>query len=131
MTPEGEPTVELLQKLTRAKQVFYGNLEWFCEKWGYDAQELKIVEGVYLIGSHAKEQGWNDETSDLDFKIVNSQALPESLHRYKREVLNRLLNQGDKKRWIDLYFSQRSDQVLPPSWDLTEYWKRLELVQQE
>ena len=118
----GEPTVELLQKLLRAKQVFYGNLEWFCEKNAFDAKELGDIQGVYLIGSHAKDEGWHDQQSDLDLKLINPSALPADLLEYKRKVLDKLLHEGEKYRWIDLFFVRELYQVTDPKWDLTRYW---------
>jgi|SRR3989344_140452 len=127
LSKEGIPTVELLGKLYLAKQVFHSNLGWFCETHGFQAEELKNIAGVYLIGSHAEEDGWNDNTSDLDIKLVNGSAFPENLHRYKREVLDKLLHQGEKRRWVDLFFVGEEYQVTQPWWDLTEYWSRLEV----
>lgn len=122
----GEPTVELLDKLTLAKRVIVSNLPWFCDKWGYDPSELAVVKSIYLIGSHAEEKKWKNPTSDLDLKVVNPEALPENLHNFRREVLRPLLMQGEKHRWIDLFFVREEYQVLPPSWDLTSYWDRIE-----
>ena len=95
----GEPTIELLNKLNRGKQVFLANLEWFCEKQALNRMELEDIKGVYLVGSHAGEKGWHDDTSDIDFVLLNPKATPENLHRYKREVLDRLLHEGEKRRW--------------------------------
>lgn len=125
LTREGEPTVELLRKLTLAKHVFESNLIWFCEEQGLNLTELSVVERIYIIGSHANKNSWQDETSDLDLKIVNGKALPENLHRYKRKVLDRLLCQGERKRWIDIFFAREDYQVTEPRWDVTDYWKRI------
>ncbi len=131
MSRNGEPTVEMLQLLTRAKQVFLHNLEWFCEKYGYSQEELKGIDGVYLIGSHANEGGWKNSTSDVDLKLTNPNADPENLLRYKREVLDPLFKQGEKRRWIDVYFVREAYQVTPPGWDLTQYWQKIEVQRQE
>jgi len=118
----GEPTVELLDKLSTAKEIFTFNLEWFCRKYGLDPLELSDIRGAFLIGSHAKESGWRNETSDLDIKLVNPSAIPQDLFRYKREVLDPLLHKGEKKRWIDLFFAREDYQVTLPRWDITPYW---------
>ena len=129
MSANGEPTPELLDKLSLAKQVFLSNMPWYCEKNGMDVREMSRVDKVYLIGSHAKEEGWHDDTSDLDIKIVNLSEdwLPDDMHRFRREVLRPLLCVGEKFRWIDLYFVKRDDQALPPRYDLTDSWNRLEV----
>ena len=121
-----EPSVELLRKIKTASNVFYSNLGWFCEQNGFLERELAEISGVYLIGSHATESKWDDDTSDVDFKLLNPIATPSDLHQYKRDVLDRLLCQGgseNKKRWIDLFFAQRDDQIMDPRFDLTSYWK--------
>ena len=119
----GEPTVELLEKMERAKNVYFKNLGAFCRKYSFDINDMSHIEKVYLIGSHATEDEWNDGTSDLDLKLVNPAALPMWLHTYKRNVLDPQLNSGkEKKRWIDLFFAREEYQVLPPKWDLTDYW---------
>lgn len=125
LTSDGEPTVELIDKLCTARQVYFSNLEWFCQKHGLSQEEFKAIRGIFLIGSHANDSGWQDETSDLDFKLVNSEALPEHLFTYKREVLDKLLHQGEKKRWIDLFFAREDYQVTDPKWNLTTYWNKL------
>lgn len=122
---EGIASVELLKKLDRARAVFCGNLGWFCEKYSILERELGDVQRVYLIGSHAEFEGWKDETSDLDLKLLIPEATPQNLHQYKREVLDPLLCRGKKKRWIDLFFAQRDDQVMDPRFDLTTYWNEL------
>jgi len=127
MSHEGIPTVELLDKLNWAKEVYMTNLDRFCRKHGFDPLELSDCRKVFLIGSHAKENGWHNETSDLDFKIINPHALPQDMHTYKREVLDPLLHKGAKKRWVDLFFVSEDYQVLPPRWDVTSYWNSLEI----
>lgn len=122
---EGIPSVELLRKLDRARAIFFNNLEWFCEKYSFLERELRDVQGIYLIGSHAQQDGWKDETSDLDLKLLMPEATPQNLHQYKREVLDPLLCRGKKKRWIDLFFAQRIDQIMFPRYDLTSYWNEL------
>lgn len=126
LTSEGIPQVELLKKLSIAKAVYYGQLRKFCKKHSISAKELSAIEKVFLIGSHAEESGWDNNTSDLDLKLINSTAIPENLWRYKREVLDSMLcDQGkDKKYWIDLYFARDDYQVLNPKWDLTKYWQQ-------
>lgn len=121
----GEPTVELLGKLQRGRGVYLSNIPWFCEKYGLNPEEFKDVQGVYLIGSHAQERGWHDDTSDIDFKILNPSATPSDLHRYKREVLDRLLHEGEKRRWVDLFFARADYQITMPRFDLTSYWNKM------
>lgn len=123
LTEEGEPQVELLKKLSLAKQTYFNNLEQFCKKYSFDLNELSSIGRVFLIGSHATENDWDDDSSDLDLKLVNSKAIPENLWRYKREVLDTKLHVGEKKRWIDLFFAREDYQVTPPRWDLTRYWE--------
>jgi len=123
----GEPTVELLQRLTQAKQVYFSNLSWFCEKQAFHPNELEKISEVYLIGSHAQENGWHNDTSDIDFKLINKEALPEQLHVYKREVLDPVLHIGEKKRWIDLWFAREDYQITSPRWNLTSYWDSISI----
>ncbi|MBT4135625.1 hypothetical protein HOD75_02900 [archaeon] len=128
LTNDGEPTVELLRKLTHAKKIFTRELDGFCDSWGYDPNEIGWVENIYLIGSHAEVSGWTNDTSDLDLKIINSKAFPQALWDYKRRVLDPCLCEGDEKRkWIDIFFARRDDQVLYPRWELTEYWDNIDL----
>jgi hypothetical protein len=128
ISSHGEPTPELLEKLSVAKQVFLSNLPWFCERYGIDPEVMSRVDRIYLIGSHAEASGWHNDTSDIDFKIVNLSEdwLPEEMHRFRKEVLRPLLCRGEKQRWIDLYFVKRDDQALPPRFDLTSFWNGLE-----
>lgn len=119
----GEPTVELLGKMEKAKNTYHKNLPAFCKKWGFDINDMCHIEGIYLIGSHATESEWNNDTSDLDLKLINPAAPPMWLHLYKREILDPELNAGKEKfRWIDLFFAREEYQVLKPRWDLTNYW---------
>jgi len=119
----GEPTVELLGKMEKAKHTYHKNLPEFCKRWGFDINDMCHIEGIYLIGSHATEDEWNNDTSDLDLKLINPAAPPMWLHLYKREILDPKLNAGKEKfRWIDLFFAREEYQVLKPRWDLTNYW---------
>lgn len=127
----GEPSVELLQKLREGRMVFESNLPWFCQRHGFNLNEIKKVNGVYLVGSHASERDWHNDTSDIDFALVVPDALPENLHRYKREVLDRLLHVGEKRRWIDLYFLREDYQVTDPRVELTPYWDKVIDTQSE
>ncbi len=122
LTKDGEPTVELLDKLGTAKKIYYGGIKEFCEKYYLDENDFKNVKKIFLIGSHAKDTAWCDETSDLDFKLIVDSVSPTNLLIYRREVLDKKLKQGNKKRWIDLFFAKREDMVLDPKWDLTDYW---------
>lgn len=126
LTREGEPSVELLKKLSLAKSVFYDNLPRFCENNFLELTELNTIEGAFLIGSHATESDWDNDSSDLDIKLINPKAIPENLWRYKKEILDPLLcNQEKLKRyWIDLFFARELYQVLDPKWDLTKYWNK-------
>ena len=124
LTKEGEPTVELLQKMSLAKKVYFENLEPFCEKHYLDISSFKDISHIFLIGSHATENEWHDESSDLDLKIVNPSAIPENLWRYKREVLDPQLHLGEKKRWVDLFFAREPYQVTEPKFDLIRYWNK-------
>ncbi len=120
-----EPSVELLEKLNLARQVYFNNLDWFCDKWAYNKNEMSFIKSVWLIGSHTTDTDWRDETSDLDLKLVVPAGMSENLYRYKREVLDPLLCIGEKKRWIDMFFARREDQVMPPRVDLTAAWEKL------
>ncbi len=126
---DGEPTVELLGKLHRAKNVYFSNLDEFCKSNFYDLGQMSKITGVFLIGSHAEERKWNNDTSDVDIKLVAPDALPMWLHHYKREVLDPNLCPLDleKHRHTDLFFVRELYQVLEPRWDLTAYWNQLSL----
>ena len=125
----GEPTVELLGKMEEARNVYYGNLAKFCNMWHFDINDMFDISAVYLIGSHATEDEWHDDTSDLDLKLVNPSALPMWLYQYKRSVLDPTLNAGkEKRRWIDLFFAREDYQVTKPRWDVTDYWVKLGII---
>ncbi len=127
MSREGEPTVELLIKLHQAKKVYFDNLDGFCAREFTDNEAMRDILEVYLIGSHAEEERWNNDTSDVDLKIVNPTAIPEHLFRYKRKVLDRILCASERKRdWVDLFFVPQNYQVLAPRWDVTRYWNQIE-----
>ena len=120
-----DPTPPLLEKLKLGHQVFHANLDWFAQKYGLDLEDrtnMAKIEGVFLIGSHAEFERWDDAFSDVDFKLVNSFALPMNMQIYKKEVLDRLLHDGEKRNWVDMFFVQRDDQVMEPRYDLTSYW---------
>lgn len=124
LTEKGEPTVELLQKMSLAKKVYYENIDSFCQKWSINQNDLTDIKEVYLIGSHATEAEWQDEKSDLDLKLVNPSAIPENLWRYKKEVLDPKLHLGEKKRWVDLFFAREDYQVTNPKFPVGEYWNK-------
>lgn len=125
---DNEPTVELFMKLYKAKKVYFENLDIFCEKEVIEKKGLEVFDKIYLIGSHVEQDGWNNDTSDIDFKIVNSEAVPENLFRYKRKVLDTILCSSERKRdWIDLFFVGADYQVLDPKVDLTIYWNQIKL----
>ena len=134
MSREGEPTPELLERMTLAKQVIYANATWFAEKYPpIQAEELRRADKVYLIGSHAGCIDWNDDTSDVDIAIVNMtpELLPEYLHRYKRKVLRPLLCVGEKRRWNDVWFLKEDYQVREPRCEITDHWNRLSVKKGE
>lgn len=126
LTREGEPSVELLRKLSRAKSVFYDNLPKFCKDNFFDLKELNTIERVFLIGSHATDSEWDNDSSDLDIKLINPRAIPENLWRYKKTILDPILcdQEKEKRYWIDLFFARELYQVLEPRWDLTGYWNK-------
>jgi predicted nucleotidyltransferase len=121
---EGEPSVELLKKLSRTKKVYFGDLEKFCHRYALDPHDFKNIQNVFLIGSHATDKEWDDRSSDLDFKIVNPSIIPEYLWKYKREILDPKLCIGEKRRWIDVFFARELYQVLLPRWELIAYWNK-------
>jgi len=102
-----------------------GNLDFFCDRYSLDSIDFKKVENIFLIGSHAEEKKWNNETSDLDLKIINSSVIPDYLLRYKREILDPKLHIGEKPNWIDLFFSRELYQVLEPRYELIDYWNKI------
>jgi hypothetical protein len=121
---EGEPTVELLMKLYNAKKVYFNNLDSFCKKMCFDRDNFYDIKRVYLIGSHAEEDKWHNDTSDIDFKLVLPNMIPQNLFEYKRRILDNKLCSSERKRdWIDLYFVKEDYQVDGPRWDVTRAWK--------
>ena len=125
LTEQGEPTVELLQKLSLVKKIYFEGVSKFSYKYSLDKTDFGDIQNIFLIGSHANKTGWNNETSDLDLKIVNPSVLPEFLWKYKKEVLNPFLCFGrEKKRWIDVFFAREDYQVTFPRWELIEYWNK-------
>ncbi|MEK6835787.1 MAG: hypothetical protein AABX55_02075 [Nanoarchaeota archaeon] len=122
---DGKLTEELEFKLKLAHYVYISELEPFCKGYGYDheLENLRNVKGVYLIGSHAQESGWDDEKSDIDFRLLIPNMLPEAFDQYKRKILDAKLHIGKKPDWIDLFASQRDDQILQPMYNLTNLWK--------
>src|SRR3989344_3678661 len=120
----GMPTDELKFKLKMAYYVYYSELEPFCKGFGYEfeLENLKKVKGVYLIGSHAEDSGWSNDTSDIDFRLLLPDMLPAAFDEYKRKVLDSKLHIGKKPDWIDIFASQRNDQIFKPRFDLTGMW---------
>lgn len=118
----GIPTKELLEKLKIAKETYHRNLCTFCNTYSFDINQLGDIESVFLIGSQATEEEWDDEKSDIDFKLVNSSAPINALYGYKRGTLNRKLLRGEKRDWIDFFFASGEQEVSHPRVDLTEYW---------
>lgn len=125
ITVKGKPTQPLMDKIKRAHEIYHANLEWFTGKYGLDVEEFKDNRKLFLIGSQAEETVWNDAFSDVDFKLLNRRVLPMSLQIYKKEVLDPLLHDGEKRDWIDMWFAQRDDQIRAPRYDLTRYWLEL------
>jgi hypothetical protein len=119
----GKATTELSEKLAIAKKVYFGNLDSFCSKYCIESEPFRDITGVFLIGSHAEENEWNNETSDLDIKLINPSAVPDYLRVYKQKVLDPQLHLGEKPNWIDLFFARELYQVLNPRWDITQEWK--------
>jgi hypothetical protein len=119
----GEPTQELVEKLKRARDYFFKRLCFFCNKYGFDINEIANTERVFLVGSHAEEKKWHNDTSDLDIKLVNSSARLSHLYLYKYKVLDPGLNAWkDKSQWIDIYFAHDEREVFTPRWDITNSW---------
>jgi predicted nucleotidyltransferase len=128
LSREGEPTVDLLMRLYKAKKTYFENLDDFCEREFINKDEMSLVSKVYLAGSHASKNNWMDETSDIDFVLVNPLAVPENLARYKRKVLNPILCSSERKRdWVDLYFVRRDYQVTEPRINITKDWNTIKL----
>ncbi|MAG02198.1 hypothetical protein CMI42_02580 [Candidatus Pacearchaeota archaeon] len=129
LSDEGIPTVELLDKMRIAKNVYFENLKSFCGNRGINEDEMKAIKSVWLIGSHASEDNWMDDTSDLDLKLVNPEAFRHNMLEYKLKVLNPILCPEDeeKRRWIDLYFVGETYQVTDPCYDITGDWDQLDI----
>jgi predicted nucleotidyltransferase len=121
----GKATPELVGKLAIAKKVYFENLDNFCEKYCIELEPFRDITSVFLIGSHAEDTAWSNETSDLDLKLVNPSAVPDYLRVYKQKILDPKLHLGDKPHWIDLFFARELYQVLPPRWELTKEWNSL------
>jgi hypothetical protein len=121
-------TSELEFKLKLAHYVYMSELGPFCRGFGYEheLENLRNIGGVYLIGSHAQDSGWDNEKSDIDFKFLIPNMLPAAFDEYKRKILDTKLHIGKKPDWIDIFACQRKDQVLPPSYDLTWLWKEFD-----
>jgi len=122
---DGKPTEELEFKLKMAHYVYMSELEPFCKGYGFEheLENLRNIQGVYLIGSHATVSEWDDENSDIDFKLFMPEMLPEAFDQYKRKVLDAMLHIGEKKKWIDMFAVNRNDRVEYPFFDLTNMWK--------
>ena len=123
---DGKPTKELEFKLEFAHYVYMFELEPFCRGFSYEheLENLKNIQGVYLIGSHAQDSGWDNEKSDIDFRLLIPDMLPAAFDEYKRKHLDSKLHIGIKPNWIDLFASQRSDQILKPRYELTDLWHK-------
>ena len=121
---DGKATKELLFKLNMAHYVYLNELEPFCKGYGYEHeyQNLKNVKGVYLIGSHAENSGWSNDTSDIDFKLVIPDMLPAAFDEYKRKILDSKLHIGKKPDWIDLFAVNERYKIDQPYYDLTRIW---------
>ncbi len=121
---DGKATKELLFKLNLAHYVYLSELEPFCKGFGYEheLENLRDVEGVYLIGSHANDGGWGNDTSDIDFKLFIPKMLPAAFDEYKRKVLDAKLHIGRKLDWIDMFAVNEKYKVDKPYFDLTHLW---------
>ena len=121
---DGRATREVIFKLNLAHYIYMSELEPFCRGFGYehDLQNLKNVEGIFLIGSHANDNGWSNKTSDIDFKLVIPKMLPAAFDEYKRKILDSKLHIGKKPDWIDLFAVNEKYKVDPPYFDLTSIW---------
>ena len=125
-----KPTGELEFKLQLAHYVYTSTLKPFCKSFCYEheLENLRKVEGVYLIGSHAKDTGWKNETSDIDFKLFIPDMLPAVFTHYKRIVLDQRLLIGEKKDWIDVYAVNKLYKITEPRFDLTELWNKFKMI---
>ena len=121
----GKATDELEFKLKMAHYVYMSELEPFCKGFGYEheLENLRNIQAVYLIGSHAQDSGWDDEKSDIDFRFLIQNMLPATFDEYKRKILDSMLHIGEKRNWIDIFASQRDDQIHEPRYSLTCLWK--------
>ena len=121
----GKPTEELEFKLKMAHYVYMSELEPFCKGFSYEheIENLKNVQGVFLIGSHATESEWDDENSDIDFKLLMPNMLPAAFDEYKRKILDSKLHIGKKNKWIDIFAVNELYKVDPPRYNLTYLWK--------
>ncbi|MEK6835311.1 MAG: hypothetical protein AABX61_03550 [Nanoarchaeota archaeon] len=121
---DGKPTEELEFKLKMAHYIYVSELEPFCKGYSFEheLENLRNVKGVYLIGSHATDSKWDNENSDIDFKLLIPNMLPEAFDQYKRKVLDAMLHIGEKKKWIDLFAVNESYKVISPYFDLTSLW---------
>ena len=126
---DGKATEELEFKLNMAHYVYMSELEPFCKGYGFEheLEGLKNVCGVYLIGSHATDSEWDNKNSDIDFKLLLPNMLPEAFDQYKRKVLDSMLHIGEKNKWIDLFAVNEKYKVDMPYADLTELWKSFKL----
>ena len=126
---DGKATEELEFKLKMAHYVYMSELELFCKSFSFEheSETLRNVQGVYLIGSHAKDSGWSNDTSDIDFKLFIPNLLRDAFNQYKRKVLDVKLLTGEKPNWIDLYAVNERYKVDSPYTDLTGLWKSFEI----
>jgi len=125
---EWVPTRELLEKLRKAKVTYFKSLDRFCDENVLSIEDYRRITEIYLIGSHAEEEKWNNDSSDIDFKLLIPNATPAYLLDYKRRFLDPVFKKSSKKKdWIDLYFAQRDDQIFLPRYGLIEYWNEIKL----
>ncbi|MEK6911058.1 MAG: hypothetical protein AABW82_04765 [Nanoarchaeota archaeon] len=126
ITTRNSPSKLLLDKLAWAHQVYHANLGWFADKYSIqeDLPKFKDIKSVFLIGSHATKDNWHDDTSDVDFKFHIPGLTSMYAQIYKKEVLDKLLHDGEKRDWVDLWFAQRDDQITHPRYSLTKHWNK-------
>lgn len=108
ITSNGEPTVELLMRLSKVKDTYLGNLDIFCKKYFLDKNNFEEIQNIFLIGSHANNSGWKNDTSDVDFKIVNPFVIPEFLWKYKKETLDPKLCTGKKEDGMIFFLLEKN-----------------------
>ena len=125
----GIPTQELEEKLKYAHYVYMNEVGPFCRGFGLDheLENLKDIKGVYLIGSHATDSEWDNKESDIDFKLLIPNLLPDAFDQYKRKILDDKLHIGTKPTWIDLFAVNEKYKVDPPYTDLTSLWNSFKL----